>query len=134
MFLSFTLFTSLGYCGRQLHPAFRELAEATSGQVIALSKNGELEQLSSLTGGSLDGYSLVSFGSNVSHRKKRRAAPAGDKRYNILVDDSMEKMTVTVTSRRVNRGTLSRWHKNGEFKVFAPAETNVSGDGSDVTQ
>ena len=117
-----------GYCGSQLHPAFRQLAEATSGQVIAVSKNGELEQLSSLTGGSLDGYSLVSFGSNVTYRKKRSAGPAGDNLYSIPVDDSMEKMTVTVTSR---------WHKNGEFKVFegfVRAETNINEDGSDVTQ
>ena len=117
-----------GYCGSQLHPAFRQLAEATSGQVIAVSKNGELEQLSSLTGGSLDGYSLVSFGSKVSNRKTRSVGPAGDTRYSILVDDSMEKMTVTVTSR---------WHRNGEFKVFegfVRAETKVSEDGSDVTQ
>ena len=97
-----------GYCGSRLHPAFRQLADATSGQVIALSKKGELEQLSSLTRDSLDGYSLVSFGSNVTYRKKRSAGPAGDNLYSIPVDDSMEKMTVTVTSR---------WHENGEFKV-----------------
>ena len=125
------MITSLGYCERQrLHPAFRKLADATSGQVIALSKKGELElsPLSYLTGGSLDGYSLVSFGSNVTYRKKRSAGPAGDNLYSIPVDDSMEKMTVTVTSR---------WHRYGEFKVFegfVRAETNINEDGSDVTQ
>ena len=54
--------------------------------------------------------------------------PGGDTRYSILVDDSMEKMTVTVTST---------WHRNGEFKVFegfVQAETKVSEDGSDITQ
>ena len=98
-----------GYCGSQLHPAFRQLADATSGQVIALSKKGELEQLSSLTGGSLDGYSLLSFGSNGTYRKKRSAGPSGDYLYSIPVDDSMGKMTVTVSTSRSNT--------NGEFKV-----------------
>ena len=119
------LITSLGYCERQrLHPAFRKLADATSGQVIALSKKGELEQLSSLTGGSLDGYNLVSFGSNVSYRKKRSAGPAGDNLYSIPVDDSMEKMVVTVSTTRRNT--------NGEFKIFGRTETNVNEDGRDV--
>ena len=119
------MITSLGYCERQrLHPAFRKLADATSGQVIALSKKGELEQLSSLTGGSLDGYNLVSFGSNVSYRKKRSAGPAGDNLYSIPVDDSMEKMVVTVSTTRRNT--------NGEFKIFGRTETNVNEDGRDV--
>ena len=115
-----------GYCGSQLHPAFRKLAEATSGQHIALSKKGELEQLSYLTGGSLDGYNLVSFGSNVSHRKKRSAGPAGDNLYSIPVDDSIEKMVVTVSTTRRNT--------NGEFKIFGRTETNVNEDGRDVAR
>ncbi|XP_067023629.1 hemicentin-2-like [Acropora muricata] len=100
-------FLTTGYCGSKLHPAFRQLAEATSGQHIALSKTGELEQLSSMTGGLLDGYSLVSFGSNVSRRKKRSTGPAGDNLYSIPVDDSMEKMVVTVSTSRSN--TNENW-------------------------
>ena len=85
-----------------LHPAFRQLAEATSGQAIALRDDWELEQLNTLTGGGLDGDNVVSFGSNVSNRKKRSASQASYSRYSIPVDDSMEKMVITVTTSRHN--------------------------------
>jgi len=50
----------------------------------------------------------------VSNRKKRRAGPAGDSRYSIPVDDSMEKMVVTVSTARRNT--------NGEFEIFGRTE------------
>ena len=95
----------LGSCdGRELHPAFRELAESTSGQALELRDQWELESLSTLTEGVLEGDSVVSFGSNVSNRKKRRVGRIANSRYSIPVDDSMEKMTVTVSTTRNTRG------------------------------
>ena len=79
-----------------------------------------------MTGRLLDGYNVVSFGSNVSHRKKRSAGPAGDNLYSIPVDDTMEKMVVTVSTSRSNT--------NGEFKFFGRTETTVNEDGRDVAQ
>lgn len=96
---------SQGYSGSNptnLHPAFRELAELTSGQAIELKDHWELEKLNSLTGGVLEGDTVVSVGSNLSARKKRRAGRAADGRYSIPVDDSMEEMIVTVTTTRQN--------------------------------
>jgi len=104
-------FFTTGYCRSQgysgsnptnLHPAFRELAELTSGQAIELKDHWELEKLNSLTGGVLEGDTVVSVGSNLSARKKRRAGRAADSRYSIPVDDSMEEMIVTVTTTRQN--------------------------------
>lgn len=96
---------SQGYSGndpRNLHPAFRDLAEFTLGQAIYLKDQWELEQLAGLTGGALEGNNVVSFGSNMSSRKKRRVGQAADSRYSIPVDDSMEEMIVTVTTTRQN--------------------------------
>ena len=82
--------------------------------------------MNSLTSGSLNGNNVVSFGSNVSNRRKRRARSAGDSLYSIPVDDSMEKMVVTVST--AGRNTY------GEFKIFGRTETNVNGNGSDIKQ
>ena len=92
----------LGFCGSSLHPAFRELAELTSGQAISLKGDGELEQLNNLTAGVLDGTSTVSTGSDTRSRKKRGTGDARDSRYNFPVDESIEKMSVTVSTTRRN--------------------------------
>ena len=111
----------LGYCGSlgggdpaNLHPAFRELAEFTSGQAILLKDHWELEQLNDLTGGVMEGTNVVSIGSNASNRKKRRAG--ADSRYSIPVDDSMEKMTVTVTTTRRETKGLCFFQSRDEKK------------------
>ncbi|XP_015778186.1 PREDICTED: uncharacterized protein LOC107356064 [Acropora digitifera] len=119
-------FLTTGYCGSQLHPAFRQLAEATSGQVIALANDGELERLNSLTGGSLDGNNVVSFGSDVSSRKKRRAGPAGDSRYSIPVDDSMEKMVVTVSTARRNTNGRGITLKDPDNSIVVSGKLSLS--------
>ncbi|XP_022793661.1 von Willebrand factor A domain-containing protein 7-like [Stylophora pistillata] len=93
---------SQGYSGkdpRNLHPAFKEIAELTSGQALLLKDHWELEKLSDLTGGVLDGTNVISLGSNLSGRQKRNVGGGG--RYRIPVDESIEKMTVTVTTTRI---------------------------------
>ena len=93
---------SQGYSGkdpRNLHPAFKEIAELTSGQALLLKDHWELEKLSDLTGGVLDGTNVISFGSNLSGRQKRNVGGGG--RYRIPVDESIEKITVTVTTTRI---------------------------------
>ena len=109
--LSFSVIIPLGFCRsqgysgndpRNLHPAFKELAELTSGQAIVLKDHWELEKLNDLTGGVLEGTNVISIGSNMSGRKKRSAGGAGDSRYRIPVDESIEKMIVTVSTTRQN--------------------------------
>lgn len=96
-----------GYCGgrgyssrdpRNLHPAFLDLAKSTSGLAIVFNNAGELEKVSSLTIGTLDGDAIVSTGSTKKSRKKRSAGGSTDSRYSIPVDDSMEMMSVTITT------------------------------------
>ena len=58
----------------------------------------ELEQLSSLTIKALEGDTIISTGSTVNNRKKRSAGGLSDRRYSIPVDDSIEKMSVTITT------------------------------------
>ena len=87
---------------RNLHPAFLDLAKSTSGLAIVFNNAGELEKVSSLTIGTLDGDAIVSTGSTKKSRKKRSA----DSRYSIPVDDSIEKMSVTITTATEGRRFL----------------------------
>lgn len=127
-------FFTTGYCSSplnngglsDLHPAFRQLAEATSGQAIALRDDWELEQLNTLTGGGLDGDNVVSFGSNVSNRKKRSASQASYSRYSIPVDDSMEKMVITVTTSRHNTNGEGITLKDPDDSIIVSGKLNLS--------
>ena len=83
----------------------------TSGQAVLLKDQWELEKLNDLTGGVLEGTNVISVGSNMSGRKKRSIEGAGNSRYSIPVDESMEKMTVTVTTTRIDT-------KGGNFYFF----------------
>ena len=65
----------------------------------------ELEQLSSLIGGVIEGDNIISTGSNASKRKRRTSSGTAGGRYSIPVDDSIEEMTVTIsTAREDTRG------------------------------
>ena len=74
----------------------------TSGQAILLKDHWELETLDGLTGGVLEGTNVISMGSNMSGRKKRSVGVAADSRYNIPVDESIEKMLVTVSTTKLD--------------------------------
>ena len=91
---SSTFFT--GTCGSGNNPDhFKDLAEKTSGQVIRLTTNGELKQLSGLTGSVLGGSNTVSVGSNESRRKKRSASHS---KHSIILDDSIEDVTFSINT------------------------------------
>ncbi|KXJ20080.1 Hemicentin-2 [Exaiptasia diaphana] len=95
-------YTQRSHCNNPSYKSFQELADATSGQVLILSNHQELLKLTGFTGSVLGGSNVISSGSNVSNRKKRRAA--GDHRYSIKVDDSIGKMSICVTTTRPNQG------------------------------
>ena len=59
---------------------------------------GELEQVTNLTIGTLEGDTIVSTGSNKTRRKKRSSVALTDSRYTIPVDDSIEKLSVTINT------------------------------------
>ena len=90
----------VGFCYTHLHPAFKDLAERTSGQTISLRKDGELEKLNNLTAGVLDGTSTLSIGSSPGHKRKRSVKNTTPRRYNFSVDESIEKLTITVSTTR----------------------------------
>lgn len=60
---------------------------------------GELEQVSNLTIGTLMGDSVVAVGSTM-RRTKRSAVESTDSQYTIPVDESIEKMYVTITTAK----------------------------------
>ncbi|PFX21152.1 von Willebrand factor A domain-containing protein 7 [Stylophora pistillata] len=93
-------FLTTGFCHTHIHSAFKDLAELTSGQTISFKKDGELEKLSNLTASVLGGTSTVSSGSSVRHKKKRSLKDTTPSRYNFPVDESIEKLTVTVSTTR----------------------------------
>ncbi|PFX21151.1 von Willebrand factor A domain-containing protein 7 [Stylophora pistillata] len=98
-------FFTTGFCHTHLHSAFKDLAELTSGQTISLINDGELKKLSNLTATVLDGTSTVSMGRSSSRRKKKRSLKnTTPSRYNFPIDESIEKLTITVstTRRRTN--------------------------------
>lgn len=89
---------SLGACGDKLHPAFRELAEFTSGQVMLLKSAKELEKLANVIRGALEGTTIISLGSSESGRKKRTSGRL--RRYRFPVDDSIETVTISVKTNQ----------------------------------
>ena len=115
--LYFQILLTKGYCSsrgysrrdpRNLHPAFLDLAKSTSGLAMLFKDNGELEQISNWTIGTLEGDSIIGTGSTKSTgRGKRSAGGAADGRYSILVDDSIEKLSVTINTAREDTRGLS---------------------------
>ena len=100
---SSTFFT--GTCGSGNNPDhFKDLAEKTSGQVIRLTTNGELKQLSGLTGSVLGGSNTVSVGSNESRRKKRSASHS---KHSIILDDSIEDVTFSINTENAIRADVT---------------------------
>ncbi|XP_073229342.1 von Willebrand factor A domain-containing protein 7-like isoform X4 [Porites lutea] len=102
-------FLTTGYCNaslkysvpgnpKNLHQVFKDLAKSTSGLAIMFNNKGELEQVTNLTIGTLEGDSIVGDGSTTGGRTKRSADGSSVSRYNIPVDDSMEKMSVTINT------------------------------------
>ncbi|CAH3164627.1 unnamed protein product [Porites lobata] len=100
---------------RNLHPDFLDLAKSTSGLAIMFNNARELEKVSSLTIGTLDGDATVSTGSTKTSRKKRSSAGLTDSRYSIPVDDSIEKMSVTITTATGGRGIVLKNADNVEI-------------------
>lgn len=97
-------FLSTGSChGDELHPAFRELSDFTSGQALLLKDAAEIEKLKNSTVKALEGTAFISMGSSLRARKKRSSGRPSQ--YRFPIDDSIETMTISVkTTRRDTNG------------------------------
>ncbi|XP_048581792.1 von Willebrand factor A domain-containing protein 7 [Nematostella vectensis] len=82
---------------------FKEIAEATSGQLLTLKNVSELQQLDALTGSVLGGSNIISAGSNFVNRKKRSPQNGS---YRFKVDDSVEQMSVCITTSGTNKNGI----------------------------
>ncbi|EDO33717.1 predicted protein [Nematostella vectensis] len=82
---------------------FKEIAEATSGQLLTLKSVSELQQLDALTGSVLGGSNIISAGSNFVNRKKRSPQNGS---YRFKVDDSVEQMSVCITTSGTNKNGI----------------------------
>ena len=72
-----------------------------------------------MTIGTLEGDSIVGDGSTTRRRTKRSADGSSVSRYNIPVDDSMEKMSVTINTAA--GGTI---YKLGEYECLEKSFTH----------
>lgn len=111
------------YCGRSsgsrkdpknIHPVFLSLAEGTSGQAILFNNLEEMERLSSWTIETMQGCVIVTSGSNKK-RRGGRGIGSTDGRYTIPVDDSVEKMFVTINTAVEGDGIILRNTDNVEI-------------------
>lgn len=84
---------------------YEDLASETGGFVYPLRNSNELVRLSTLVSDSLKGSAYVGSGdleSVVSRRRRRRAR----EQYSIPVDDSMERLFITVITQNSAAGIL----------------------------
>lgn len=121
MGLTINFFTTGDLCGTSSFKPFEDLARETCGQILYLPSSAELKDLSSITEISLTGTTcLCSGGDNNASGKKKRSTT---KEYAIHVDDSIEKIIVTVTTENMGpkitlKDPLGRVVLSG--KVFFP--------------
>ena len=93
-------FLSTTFCGAAgADKPFKELAKKTCGQVFELPKrSADIAKMKSVTKGLLGGRvcpGTISF--NPLGKRRRRATPSG---YKLQVDDTMDKIIVSVSSER----------------------------------
>lgn len=88
--------TGLRICGTSSYKPFEDLARETCRQMLYLPSSTELKNLSSITRISLTGTTCLSGGGSGNSSGKRKRSTTRE--YTIPVDDSIEKIIVTVTT------------------------------------
>ena len=92
-------FFTTALCSRSSYKPFENLAEETCGQLFNLASSHELKRLKGFTAGALAGATCqANGGENTSGRKKRSVRRSS---YSIPVDDSTEKLIISVTTERL---------------------------------
>lgn len=99
-------FFSRGNCGRPGNvPAYDRVATETGGLVYPLKSSLEIEELGRLVSNTLGGTaSIGSGGSGGSTTGRRRRATVTE--YAISVDDTIEKILITVTTQNSGAGII----------------------------
>ena len=97
--VSINFFTT-GLCGRSSYKPFEELARETGGQFLKLLNAHELKKLSSSVGVTLGGTTVLAKGGSNSASGKKRRSPRSSS-YDIPIDDSAEKIIVSVTTEKM---------------------------------
>lgn len=96
-------FFTTGLCGRSSYEPFEEMAKETCGQLFKLPNAHELRKLSGVTAGALAGATCLEKGEqtgSASGKKKKRSLSRYT--YTIPIDDSTEKIIISVTTERMN--------------------------------
>ena len=95
-------FFTTGLCGHSSYGPFEELARETCGQMLKLPLSSELKKLSGITGVTLAGTTCLVKGTGGNSSGKKRRSPRGSSySYSILVDDSTEKIIISVSTERM---------------------------------
>ena len=92
-------FFTTGLCGHSSYEPFERLARETSGQMFNLPSSSELKKLAGFTAGALAGATSIATGKSGTSSGKRKRSVRGSS-YSIPVDDSTEKLIVSVTTER----------------------------------
>lgn len=91
-------FFATGLCGKSKYEPFEYLATETCGQIFELPKHSsDLSKMSKISKGLLGGSSCASRSGVDPFGKKKRSASSSV--YKLLIDDSMEKVIVSVTTQ-----------------------------------
>lgn len=87
-------------CRHSSYEPFERLARETCGQLFRFPNRMELRRVTSLTAGSLAGATCLATGGVGSSSGKKKRSVSGSS-YSILIDDSTEKIIVSVTTERM---------------------------------
>ena len=94
-------FFTTGLCGRSSYEPFEKMAKETCGQLFKLPNAHELRKLSGVTAGALAGATCLQNGKTGSTSGKRKRS-LSRYTYTIPIDDSTEKIIISVTTERMN--------------------------------
>ena len=115
-------FFTTGLCSRSFYEPFERLARETCGQMFKLPKSSDLIKLTGITTGALAGATcLATGGSGSKSGKKKRSVSSSS--YKILVDDSTEKLIISVRTEQMGPNIIL---KDPAGKVFTSGRIDLS--------
>ena len=95
-------FFTTGLCGYSSYGPFEKLASETCGQMLKLPSSSELKKLSGMTSVTLAGTTCLVKGNSGNPSGKKKRSPRGSSySYSVVVDDSTEKLIISVSTERM---------------------------------
>ena len=121
--INFYYSTSPGSCKRpQKFQSFNDLAEESNGQELLFTNATGISKMGAITAAALDGLTTIAVGGSTVRRSKR-AVGKPNKLYNIPVDESMDKLIVTVTT--VSSGKVAHVKLQNHLGKLVPKTENL---------